>query len=654
MKRVIERLPDTLAHAFTGFLGTWSALALLCVYTGLSFNILCLMAPLAVAAGIGAGVWSYRLDHPQAPEPQPVSTTLDARWWIPAAAVLVSLLGFYQRWSGWWTWVPCAIAAISLMWQLRGRPLQIDFGVARKRDLVAIAIVAIAGAVAVMGLRRVALDDAYHLSLITGTLDHPGLGALSFDTMHGELDIPLQQPIHRPQTIELLTSLVCRVLGVDIVWVYYFVVPVSFALAMPVLQWVFLRTIDKRTAWLAVLITFVAIMAWGGTSRSIGNYAYTRFYHGKSMFLVGVVPLIAYCGIRFAQRPTRFHWSMLALSQLAAVCLTSSALIVVPPLAGLAVLGATPASKRGLKTLFLGALSCAPVLFILMLVQRDITAAGPLVSDGVMRGMRAVMGTGIQSPIALFAMLSLPALAVLGRRENSGWLARYTALIFVIMLNEPLATWLGQHAAELFSWRWFWGVPTAMLFGASTAMALHVLWQERRTGSVALPTLVLGLVGVFLYVGPWAHDKGSVRWRWLEPKVSMNKRALAQEVVDMGTPNSNILAASTMGWHLGSIHDHPRIIGVRKHYVANLGRFWGHEESAMRWALVGFAEGRVTEDDQVATMLSELDSRCIDIMVTSGRFKTNGLGDLIEPLGFTDQSRQQGFNIWTRDIPPCD
>ena len=32
MSHLVERLPDSLADAFTGFLGTWSVLALVCVW----------------------------------------------------------------------------------------------------------------------------------------------------------------------------------------------------------------------------------------------------------------------------------------------------------------------------------------------------------------------------------------------------------------------------------------------------------------------------------------------------------------------------------------------------------------------------------------------------------------------------------------------
>jgi hypothetical protein len=505
-----------------------------------------------------------------------------------------------------------------------------------------VAVTAMASAVAVLGLNRPDMDDAYYLNAAMQTVANPDLAVLSFDGMHGDVTVPIQQLIHRPQTYELLVASVMSWSGISGDFAYFVLLPAMFALLATAVTSTFLRELGVRWFGVGTLFWLVLMLAWGDGHRTFGNFGLVRLFQGKGLFLCIGVPVIVLMAKRFMDRPSAGRWLMMALAGLAAVSFTSSGLLIAPVCIGIALLAGVRDPRSLIRSGF-GLLAATPVLAILGLVQRELSTQGPLISDGDVATMWSVLGAS-RGWWVLALLTWLPLLAFWRALPSRRWLLAYTGLAFLLVLNGQTAQPLADHVAALFSWRLYWVIPVPLLLSA--AFAIAVRGAPNRFGAPAWVALVAA--GGLLFSGPWVPRKGNqTRWTFAQPKRPATEDALNRKVRELTAADDLVLMpqypASFMTHHL----DAPRMVAVRHFYVKNLARHWGQQETNDRLALMRLVEKKVSAAETHRGLI-QIEDRGIDLVVTCCKARDNGvLGDGLKSRGFTRVADGK-YPIWTR------
>lgn len=645
MTSSLRWLPISLVDAFVGVLALWQVLALGCVYGRLSFDTLCLIAPLALA-GLALPFVTRPWD-----EARPGADPLPVPWALLGPTLLVALVAAAASALGTATTAVLAFALLPLLLaqvapHLRPEDTAANELDARVVDVLAVGLTAVAAVLLTSWLRRPDVDDAYYVTAVLGHLEHPRLAVLSFDTVHGDPSVPIQQLIHRPQTYEVLVALLARALGLDGRTAYWLLAPALWAAATPLAHWALAKALAPRLAWLATPLASLVLVVWGEGMRTYGQFAFGRLYQGKAVFATVLAPLLLYATFRFVTAPSRRTWLRLLAAQLAATTFTSTALVVAPLAVGLALLAGLGLDRRRIAVALAGLATCLPVLGVLGLVWVELRLAGGLVSEG--KEEEAIGALGRHRAELALLLLALGPLALRARAEGAVWLARYAIGVVVVVLSGLGPSLLGGSAAALMSLRAFWAVPMGPLVGLAVAASLAAVVRgvlRRRPGAFAVGLLGTSLAAAFVVAGPWATGRMGVGRGFLEYKVLHQEDRVADAVFAVARPWDTVLAPPLVAQHVVMRPRRPRVVGVWYRYVDNLARWWGEAESERRNLLIAWVRGHGDEPP-----VDELDAECVRIVVTAPSHRKHPeTTAALEGMGFR-RARVEAHDLWVRPV----
>jgi hypothetical protein len=657
---LLGRIPATFMDAWIAGFGIWSLYGICNVYLGCNFDQL--VSGLWIPALLASLFLVPLLRRGNAnSDPAPVEASAGSLSWIPLLTLLlagVCLMGWYMgRLPYQVAWVAALLHLASLF--RRGemasparafiRPPR-----AEGRDGLALALVCVAALVATLGINRPDADDAYYLNVIISALDHPELPVLSFDGMHGDTSAPIQEFASRPQTYELLLAASARLTGLAPDALYYVIFPALFAVSFALAQWLLLKLIHPRAAWLGVALVFLALLCWGDGHRTFGNFAFVRLFQGKGAFVCVFVPLIVYYALRFSGAPSVMNWLLLTLAQCGAVALTSSALFIAPGCMGLVLLSCANPTRRGLTRLAMGGLSCLPLFVTLLLVRTESLQAAPRGAEGFLRDLTSIIGASWRAPLSLFAVLSLPWLARRTGLPSAPWTTRYVGLAFLLILNGVTGPLLAKWVAQLFSWRIYWVLPIPLLAACAFASASLLRTEGRswRRPGIGLASAALAALGflLFLSAGPWtlAAENGA-SWEWAKPKRQAREYEVARRIVEMAPPGSTVLAPEPIAGLLTLFRDGPRLVSVYERYLANLSGHWGTSESLKRESLAKFVMGHLPPPE-TRDVLQEMNERCVNVFATfSALSERPYIHEGLKQGGFEEHDAGH-YVIWIREM----
>ena len=681
---VWSRVPESITEYAVSILGVWTLASWICVYAGVSFSATVWVSWVAIAGGVAVAIWRRRrsaaintgsTDSPpdKDGEPGPTPTSWFHRlgpevgFVAFVAGAIVSIRGGDYTYLFWGAVAYLIAIAVATRRQESPAPTPPTVEV---RDLVSIGLVMVASLVAIWTIHTPAIDDAYYTNAVISTLQNPELPVLGFDGIHGDLEAPLQQLIHRPQTYEVLVAFVAKMTGAKYESVFYGIVPAGFMGLAVLAQWRLLRLFVREHAWLALPIIFILILSWTthrtfeGLDQGYGKYAYVRMFHGKGVFVTTFMPLLVAQAIRYGRRPSLETFVGLLLCQSAAGMVTSSGLVVAPFIAATAVIGSIPLTMRGLWTGALGGLASLPLATVLGLVRTEMAAQGKLRSEGSMRTIWAVFGQlDERGGLALLIGLSLPlALRLLGQRQVA-WLARYQLACLVLIANPWLGPYLGKHVAKLFSSRLYWSIPLPHFVAAALAAVAVVALRggesentrNRRSLVWRVPTglAAVALAYRFITVTPWPLDNPNTTFGF-DP-LAAKRPAAKMDVIEVARPyfDPQLYAAApgSVAIWMSGLEDRPKLIGSRTLYVTNLTRYWGGKETRERRLLMKFAAGQSKANASRAS--AALSRRCVNIVILSRRAtRKRASRDALLDTGFEQRGKAHGYTIWVRDELP--
>ena len=578
--------------------------------------------------------------------------TLDDLLWLFAGAVVIGLF-------------VVALAGRSGRWTLSRDPL-LEPGTpgpeARRRQGRLFMVLAVAVMVLTAVAHRDDTDDSSYLNLAVSVVDDPSLPIMTFDQKH---DGPFELRIRtasRLRSFEMVSAAYARLTGRRAIEMAHLVIPPLAALfCLSAYRFLFQLWLPGR--WFsAVAIAVLFLLADGGTHQSYGNFSFVRLQQGKSLFLTGLVPLLLAAGSRFVQAPTRGRFAQLVALQVAAVGLSSTAMLVVPLVLCQLLAASLPWASRTLSdwksaagtaawgaTSLLYVVGCAVIsrLPVLQAMARDGAAVLRDKELPDVTWLSKVFGeTPIEQWSRIAILLCLPFLLRPGLARRFSVVA--AASLSVLLVADGIAETLVRYWVKPWVlWRLLWGVPLPAL------VALFVLspldrWTD---GRFVWARRVTVAVLVLLMLGPMTgrsilHPENRVRLSAPGFKVPSAPYAMAEAVTAELEPGAVVLAPTMIGAWLPTFHRHAYPV-LTVEWEATRSRFgeeWEDRLKLTRWidappAADGFPERRFG---------FLLERFRVQGVVLRERADYDVLRRILADLGYVRRLDLEGFELWAR------
>jgi Family of unknown function (DUF6077) len=401
--------------------------------------------------------------------------------------------------------VTCALA-VAARGRLR-RASQRDDGWA---SWIALALIALAGALGLLSFRP-DTDDYYYVPAAVHALEHPG-EPMDF-RVRGLIE-PAGVPLvsHNFSTsvpYEYLAAVLAWALKVEVLAPYYFVLPVlvSCAIAASLLYLAGQLRLDPLATVLGCAVGLAALLAMGETHWAYGNFTFARAFHGKTLLLSCGVPTFAAATIEFFRAPRPKRWLFLAAIATAMIGVTATAIVLVPLLGLVLVLGVVVVegvSRSFLRKLVFYALSSSYVIGYAACYLATGAARGlgleSAVNAGFPKDYVGHLRLMIRPESPVWLVLALGAAIVffrLARREARVFVACWGIAVVVLFLNPLAASLLIEHVTSPnIYWRLFYLLPMGAFVAAAATVVLD-RFALRRSRQLALASaLILGLLAL--------------------------------------------------------------------------------------------------------------------------------------------------------------
>ena len=323
------------------------------------------------------------------------------------------------------------------------------------------------------------------------------------DTIFSDDVLPVERPAALSTSVEALLGSAAaagRVSAVALTHLGFG--PLIAALAV-LATWRLLRGLGARSAAAATWAGTLFLMLDGAVHGSFGNFFAGRSWQGKAAFLLLVVPTLWHHGAAYGRTGLRRHLLALAAGVVAGLGLTSSSVLVAPPvvLAAVAataldageprriarsVAAAAPAVLAGCYALFAAPQRLGDAVAVLgfLDVRRFLDSGTEPIAM-----IRMVFGEGPAALVALVAALT--AWAVVGSRGSRMLLLAGPVVVFGAFLAPGVLDVLDAAGeADAVAWRTLWVLPLPAMVG--------LVVTAGRPGVRAAPAVSAAVVLVFL------------------------------------------------------------------------------------------------------------------------------------------------------------
>ena len=503
----IARGSDRTLDLVVGALAIWTVVFHLARLVGLTRDpafglwVLATVA-LAVLLARSTGGWASVGGHGSAGRIPPTPVVLglataavlafvkvDGLWWPLAWLALVGVLGAaaYSVRNGGSTPATTVRAALH-----------------RTSRTAAVSVLVLAGLAALLALVMVRpdLDDVFVVNRSAWVAANDTVFP-DRDTIFSDDVLPVERPAALSTSVEALLGSAAaagRVSAVALTHLGFG--PLIAALAV-LATWRLLRGLGARSAAAATWAGTLFLMLDGAVHGSFGNFFAGRSWQGKAAFLLLVVPTLWHHGAAYGRTGLRRHLLALAAGVVAGLGLTTSSVLVAPPvvLAAVAataldageprriarsVAAAAPAVLAGCYALFAAPQRLGDAVAVLgfLDVRRFLDSGTEPIAM-----IRMVFGEGPAALVALVAALT--AWAVVGSRGSRMLLLAGPVVVFGAFLAPGVLDVLDAAGeADAVAWRTLWVLPLPAMVG--------LVVTAGRPGVRAAPAVSAAVVLVFL------------------------------------------------------------------------------------------------------------------------------------------------------------
>jgi hypothetical protein len=507
------------------------------------------------------------------------------------------------------------------------------------------------GIVLVAVTHRVDQDDAQYLNFVVTAMDFPLEPLFSHSGLWQDPKVPLESPIYRFHTYELLVAALSDAFGVDHKVLYYLILAPIFGGIAVVVHWRLAQYLIPQYAFSALLAWFVLLIALGDSHREFGNFAFVRLYQGKGLLVTIALPLCLLLGLRFSERPDGRRALALGMAIIASAGLSSSALATVPFVVAATLCGGLlDASRVAVTRIIAGGLAsglflCAIGLFLAASIKSGYEIHGvSLFASGP--GLSIVLGEGILGALILVLFPTAPLFVAGFKRRR---LYALTTLIFVgAVLNPWSGDFLAKNLDKALEWRLFWSVP--FMTSASISMVgLAALLAGKVPLLKRYAVLFIMLSAVLSFSGQWSVSPSNrVVIGFPRLKVEPAPHMLAEEIVRRAPLRSTIYAPSWIAEWITTFHVHPYPLIVRPLYLgfSKIQDHFGASELNRRRRVMGFLEGRDRAPSTAAFFKSQLAIDRPTFVVYDSRVEVApAIEEVLVAAGYVDEKRDV-YRLW--------
>jgi Family of unknown function (DUF6077) len=646
------------------FFGLWTASSQFVVALG--GNLYVLFAVFG-ASSVG-GVWvsrRYRIPGvgPPAAEPELPAHLRIPNWGfavaVASSAILLIVLGgigttFTSLWA-----VAALLFAAGLGWTFVSGSPAINLSPERVPVFQGIVLWSLAVVCAALTLvsHRSSLDDAFYVNVAVHVAQEPGAALLARDTIFGFADMPLQLPIYKLHSIEVLGGAISYLTGMRAILAMHWVIATFAALLVPLVQAELFRRVLPRH-WLgATIIASMALFAWGGENIAFGNFAFVHLYQGKAIFTAVYVPLLLAYAYDFIRAPSWRSWVLLVAVQVGAVGMTWIALALGPFLVSVTLLAGL---GRGRSRAFLWGISSCSYAIVTGLIVRTSVHGRPVQWEPVedvdalmSQSLHAVGGGGFF--LALVIGLSVIAWSA-AVSAHTRRLFLLLPLLFLLSFFNPwlvpyVAEELGNHSVYA---RVFWGLPLPLL----VALGFYAPWtwisRRHRSWIGELSTILLAVALLHLWMPQHTLSRSNGTVIGLPTaKVRGSHYEMARLLVQKVPDGKAVLAPSEVAAWVSTFEDHPDVLYSRHNYYPFLEWQVGEPEARRRRRLASAAAGmeRLSIPDlRQAVERYDLGAVCMTIP----NDQSKGVLSSLRTLGFEPVGHAQLYSVWVlnKPLPP--
>jgi hypothetical protein len=416
--------------------------------------------------------------------------------------------------------------------------------------LAAFTLVAV---VVTLASHRPDLDDSFYLHVAAQTMRHPDLAPLTFDASLGFIFEPFCFALYRLASYETLVALLAGWTGLDILTVYYLLLPgLTAALAIGV-AYLFARWfLPSGPAVLATGIFLLIILAWGESHIAYGNRVFVRLFQGKGLLIALTTPMSVVVGLLLLRRPSLWNWIFFALAQVAAIGVSSNGLVCTFATTALVLVTAIRRDVRAV--VFASGIVAVTLIYPAILgvwLKFYSGSAIALSKIGPYLPINASLGLGIREALALTALaLGFGALSVSIQKREYGLLA---GAVLVLILNPWSSELLSGLSARVMSWRLAWGAPIPLLMAVAFAAVISpVFWIRAPIKKLPLFSSLIGVVALifFLAAARWTLvASNNVTWSWPSAKLPAEYNMAKEISAEIGklTSPGTVLANREIG-----------------------------------------------------------------------------------------------------------
>ena len=507
------------------------------------------------------------------------------------------------------------------------------------------------GIVLVAVTHRVDPDDSQYLNFVVTAMDFPLEPLFSHSGLWQDPKVPLELPIYKFHTYELLVAALSDVFGVHHKTLYYLILAPIFGGIAVLVHWKLAQHLVPQYAFSVLLAWLVLMIALGESHREFGNFAFVRLFQGKSLLVTIGLPLCLLLGLRFAEFPDGRRALPLGMAIIASTGLSSSAFGTVPFVVGAALCGGLLGASRvvvkriiavGLAS---GLFLCAIGLFLLVNMKSENGIHGvSLFGSGT--GLATVLGEGILGALIL-VLFPIAPLFVSGFRRRR--LYALTTLMFVgVVLNPWAGEFLAKNLDSAFEWRLFWSVPF-IISASISIVGLAGLFADKIPRLKRHAMLLVMLIAVLLVSRQWSISAGnSVVIAVPHFKVDPDLHALAEEIVRRAPLRSTVYAPVSVAQWVTTFRQHPYPLIVRPRYLkfGRIGRYVGYPELDRRRRVMAFLQGQDKDLSSAAFFQSQLAIDRPTFVVYDGRVEMAPvIEEVLGTAGYVGEKRDTHW-LW--------
>lgn len=603
------------------FFASWTVLCYAIVISGSSFQDLVTWWPLSIVSGLFFTWLCVKAAIPTAIPPRSQQSRLTTpdriagvRAWIPmllVASLTALRLAEVPYWAFWIVFLMASTMVLYWVYITDEYHVLLSPPPNNGRGRIGLFALVLLGATLAAITHRPDIDDTLYLNFVVSSLDFPFDSLYSHSGLWLDKGVPLEMPLYRFHSYELLVAAISHVLNVEHKVIYYLVLPCFFGGAAIIVHLRLAQYLLPGRSLAFLVVWLVLIIALGESHRSFGNFAFVRLFQGKAVLVTVMLPLCLLLGLRFAEIPDWRRGLALSMAAISSLGLSSSALITVPVVL-VAVLtgGMLNAPRTVARRIAAGGLASSVILIGIGVFLTTRMTIGQGVYGETLpsteNGLSIVMGDGILGAL-LLSLFPIAPLFVADRARRKIYAG--TSMLYVLAVLNP---WSAPFVAEMFDlalqWRLFWSVPLAI--SASIALVGLVTLQSRGLPvylqHVYLPLVLLALL---LASKQWSiSTENNVTVSLPAYKVENFDHSLASEIVQTSHPGSNVYVPVTIAAWIPTFRHHPYPAYIRPDYFLfeSILTHVGDDELNRRRRLFDILEGHDVHASTPAFFMDQL------------------------------------------------